>query len=69
MNPYTVHDASHENKGLPTWNVKGPGYDRLVYRHMGNAINRELVRAEAERLAGDLNVAYAEGVKAGREAQ
>lgn len=61
MTPYTATNASRENKGLPVWEVRGPGYSRLVYRHAANAINVELVRLEAERLAADLNEAYEAG--------
>lgn len=65
--PYQAHDASAENGGAPVFNVKGPGYDALVQRWHAHAANHAAVRKLAEDRAADLNLAYREGVKAGRE--
>ena len=56
--PYTAHDATPLNDFHPVWNVKGPGYDRLITgdHHKG-------VAEHARALAADLNIAYAEGRK------
>lgn len=60
--PYHAHDASAENGGVPVFNVKGPGYDRLITGDVHRGVEEH-----AKALAADLNLAYREGVKAGRE--
>ena len=56
--PYQIHDATRENGGTPTFDVKGPGIDRLV-SHMYTP----RAKHSAECLAADLNIAFAEGRK------
>lgn len=65
--PYTAHDATRENGGVPVWNVKGPGIDCLVHARMRHTSEEDRVMWDAARLAADLNAAYRAGYEAGRE--
>lgn len=60
--PYESHDASRENGGTPTFNVKGPSIDRLV-SHMYT----QRAKHSAEALAEDLNIAYRQGFEAAKK--
>jgi hypothetical protein len=63
VNPYTVHDASRENAGTPTFNVKGPGgYDKLVF-HM----YAKRAKSAADGLAEDLNEAFRLGRESAKQ--
>ena len=60
IGPYTAIDASAANKGVPVWNVKGPGFDRLITGDVHKGVEEH-----AKALAGDLSVAWLAGYRVG----
>lgn len=62
IGPYTALDATRENDGRPVWNIKGPGYDRLI-----GCVRADTVAMHAKSLTNDLNEAWLAGYRDGHK--